>query len=686
MATNIDIISIKFLISSLYSSCLIDNKDIFSYMSDITDQSSTSNKFNEMIQKIFTLDIKTGEGLILDNTNGTANLTKFEYILELLISFLSQIKNIINNIENYKEKFKTLTTIIITSISISGAEIANTKADASAAFPDPTTITLPTIRTSDYNASGRTYGYNGSTTFKEYNKSTPKNLTIVQNDLNNNTNWEKILEYHAYYILNMTQDNAKVQIHALVGYYKLVQYYFKVYKYSEELIFRTSLTYTAAAGLTPEQGTLVTLCNYLEINLTDLINNINEYVTVETSSSENENIKKSGRIFKVKNITNPIIISVEGTPALTDTFKIYDNYDNYVFKYNYTQNSKDYTLKIPIINVIIESGVITKIILDDKYFKLPLKMAELDKDISVNDATGQYPITVNSISIVDKDLYSLKSEYLLTGKELKKNNENIEKYRKDINDTVSKFNINSNKNDILNIQINIYYCIYGIIIFILIGLNLYQFTNNIKQIISLIVIVIIIILILINYYIQNKYIEEFKENFFTTLTCKGLKTNESIANKVTYINNYINTFVPNTKVYLNNLMAYLPLLDSYDLYKKLSKSMKKEKKDFNNIEKEYYNKNINAIENTSMMRDEIINKSAYINLISYTFLIISLLYLSYLLIPDYIKLSVFIGLLLFIIIMWIYIYNIKETVRRNSNNKYWIKPSENILNELKRIS
>ena len=84
MATNNDIISIKKLIKNLYDSCLIDNKDIFSYMSDITDPSLTStNKFNEMIQKIFTLDIKTDRGLILDSADGIRNLSKFEYILEL---------------------------------------------------------------------------------------------------------------------------------------------------------------------------------------------------------------------------------------------------------------------------------------------------------------------------------------------------------------------------------------------------------------------------------------------------------------------------------------------------------------------------------------------------------------------------------------------------------------------------
>ena len=680
MATNNDLLSIKNLINRLYGTYITDNRTELKYMSGITDPSlTTGNAFHEKIQKIFALNVNNTSQIILSTANGGtsfADVDNFKYILEAIISLLNQIKRFITKSTNYEDKFSKLTAIKITAISVSDETLKEDSNQAAANnMHSGTILTIANIKISD--ASKITLS---STTYTKGSSLQHQSITDLTNP-----SCVIILSNHIYYLLNTSTDSLNLQVNALLAYYKLVQFYFRLYETSEKLLLTTSLSYIVPyVGYTP--GNLNVLCAALSTLHTDLNNEKTTYINNVYSDNDIQNqpdiTVASTNVTTVTRIGNPIIIEFT-TPLITSNYNYYE--DNYIFKYKYTYGGNTITLYFPIRKFTYNgSNNITKVHLDDTNNDLPKIFTEGTVINHTNILTG---LTTHEIKIIKKDLNYLKKDYDLTEEKLKEYNNDIEENKRKINNTVLKYDINSNKIDILKIQLNIYYCIYGIIIFLLLGLNLYEFNNNTKQIISLIIIVIIIISILVNYYIKQKYIEEFKENFFATSlpppTCNAAVYSNTTS-RLKYIQDHIDVFVPATKIYLENLLSYLPSLNTISLYTKILTSMNKEKKQFNKINKEYHNKFLNGVENTNMVFNEIINYSAYIYLISFTFLIIALLYLSYLLIPDYIKIFLFIALLLFVIVMWIYIYNIKEIVRSNSYNKYWIKPSGNTLNELKR--
>ena len=685
MATNNDLLSIKNLINRLYGTYITDNRTELKYMSDITDPSlTTGNAFHEKIQKIFALNVNNTPKIILSAyaiVSGSDTFTEvdnFKYILEAIISLLNQIKRFITKSTNYEDKFSKLTAIKITAISVSDETLKEDSNQAAANnMHSGTILTIANIKISV--ADKITFDAGGVT----YIKTTLPHQTIATSDLLA-ANAKKILSNHIYYLLNTSTDSLNLQVNALLAYYKLVQFYFRLYETSEKLLLTTSLSYIVPSdGYTP--GNLNVLCAALSTLHTDLNNEKTTYINNVYSDNDIQNqpdiTVASTNVTTVTSIGNPIII-VFTTPLTTSNYKYYE--DDYIFKYKYTYGGNTITLYFPIRKFTYASNNIINVHLDDTNNDLP----KIFTEGTIINHTDKLPgLTTHEIKIIKKDLNYLKKDYDITEKQLKEYNNDIEENKRKINNTVLKYDINSNKIDILKIQLNIYYCIYGIIIFLLLGLNLYEFNNNTKQIISLIIIVIIIISILVNYYIKQKYIEEFKENFFATPlpppTC-NTAVYSNTTSRLKYIQDHIDVFVPATKIYLENLLSYLPSLNTISLYTKILTSMNKEKKQFDKINKEYHNKFLNGVENTNMVFNEIINYSAYIYLISFTFLIIALLYLSYLLIPDYIKIFLFIALLLFVIVMWIYIYNIKEIVRSNSYNKYWIKPSGNTLNELKR--
>ena len=598
MATNNDLLSIKNLINRLYGTYITDNRTELKYMSDITDPSlTTGNAFHEKIQKIFALNVNNPPKIILSAyVSGSDTFTEvdnFKYILEAIISLLNQIKRFITKSTNYEDKFSKLTAIKITAISASVETLTEASNQSIAdGMYSGTTLTIANIKISD--ASKITLS---STTYTKGSSLQHQSITDLTNP-----SCVKILRNHIYYLLNTSTDSLNLQVNALLAYYKLVQFYFKLYETSEKLLLKTD--FTDLSNLT------TVICTPLNILHIDLNNEKTTYINNVYSDNDIQNqpdiTVASTNVTTVTRIGNPIIIEFT-TPLITSNYNYYE--DNYIFKYKYTYGGNTITLYFPIRKFTYNgSNNITKVHLDDTNNDLP----KIFTEGTVINHTDMLPgLTTHEIKIIKKDLNYLKKDYDLTEEKLKEYNNDIEENKRKINNTVLKYDINSNKIDILKIQLNIYYCIYGIIIFLLLGLNLYEFNNNTKQIISLIIIVIIIISILVNYYIKQKYIEEFKENFFATPlpppTC-NTTVYSNTTSILKYIQDHIDVFVPATKIYLENLLSYLPSLNTISLYTKILTSMNKEKKQFNKINKEYHNKFLNGVENTNMVFNEIINK------------------------------------------------------------------------------
>jgi len=677
MATNTDLVNLNNTLKTFYNSYISDNKYYLNYLADITNKSLTDeNKFNRKIQQLFLLNINNVTTLIIDKTNPDSLIDEgLGPILNDIIMLLESFNIFITTDNDFVKKYNKIGKITIVVESAAGTISADNL----------------TLKNNFTLLTANTFNKNGNT-----------NLAYV-NIIDNLNNKETIIKNLIYYLLNMTQFNIKIQVNAILGYYKLVKHYYNIYKSCEKIMFTRTVTND--------------ICDEIKTEITSTINDANEYILVENfvekftvsapatsaaaaSTSAAAPIASTSAAAPAASTSAAApAASAASTSAAAASARVASSLDITVDGKIISQNPltveiifdinlKDYVDKTFLTEyvLVIDSQRIpivsyTATIINASSFKITFILHYNYEEYS-STATNLSNTAINTVLLTridKKKIEDLKKEFVFGGEQLKGNNINIENYRKNINKTVNIFKRNEERLNILNIQLNIYYCIYGIIIFALIGLANYPMLNRTKQIIVLAIIVIVILMIVINYFIQSRYIEEFKENFYAIPSCNSLV---STYDKINFIQNSINTFLPQSKLYMNNLMVYLPTLDTFDLYKQLTNSIKKERKSFNNIEKHYYNKEKEATEYTQLLNQQVLNKSSYIFLISYIFLVISLVYLSYLIIPDYIKLFLFIGLLFVIFILWIYIYNIVDIVRTNSYNKYWIKPSNQTISDL----
>lgn len=682
MATNTELVNIKNSLSTFYKNYIIDNKFIVSYLQDITNGSlSDNNNFNKTIQKLLLCNIN--ENSLITISSKTPPLLPKNNFLKILNVIIEIYEKFIDKLNEPNFKYNRLTKI---NIGINKPAISN--------------ISEITINVSSLSLLDITWDTNNTMGYEKNGTNKTEYILAVGGDLSF-INHKKIILNHVYYLLNGIDYNIKLEVNALLSFYKLVRLYYRFYNNSEKILYTTNASLT---GTTSAVTTLNSLCTDFETLFTDLDTEVNSYITVEEFTDNVEHFTTTNCIENATDnytvtITNcnPFIVTIPDR-IVKITCENFNPSDYKLTLYNISNGGQPFDVPITKCNTTIKGQYITTIETSaccnvsipggngvcpasDSSSSSPTDTTTNIPSTHVSDNTqhGAKGVTC-SASLKKKALTDLKNEFIVGGKILKSKNENIEKYRKNINRTVNRYNTNNNKKDFVNIQLNIYYCLLGIVTFLLIGLSLYNVEYKTKQLSVLGIISFIIILIIINVIIQKKYIEEFKEKFTTPdVACANLI---STADKINYIQKRLNIFVPQTKICLNNIMSYLPTLDTIDLYKKLTNSIRKEQKTFKGIENLYYHKDLDSNESTQLLKHEILNKSSLISLISFLYLIIALIYLGYIMYPEYIKIFLFIGLLCFIVIVWIYFINLKEYVRTNSYNKYWSKPSDNTISTL----
>jgi hypothetical protein len=79
------------------------------------------------------------------------------------------------------------------------------------------------------------------------------------------------------------------------------------------------------------------------------------------------------------------------------------------------------------------------------------------------------------------------------------------------------------------------------------------------------------------------------------------------------------------------------------------------------------------------MKHEMINKNAYLNMITITSFVIVFVYVMFMLDPTYVNVYFVIGVILILINLAVYYILILHPVRTKSRNKYWYKPSKNTM-------
>lgn len=150
----------------------------------------------------------------------------------------------------------------------------------------------------------------------------------------------------------------------------------------------------------------------------------------------------------------------------------------------------------------------------------------------------------------------------------------------------------------------------------------------------------------------------------------------------TFASNQITIFTEYVKDIFISYHIYLSTLDASDLFRKVSGSMKNEKKTFNEHREIYkYKKDIND-KSIDIMKHEMILKTAIINMLTLTFLIIAAIYLAYTYKPEFIKVYLYIGGIFGIFNIYIFFKTIIQPTRTRARNAYWYNVAESIARKM----
>jgi len=157
------------------------------------------------------------------------------------------------------------------------------------------------------------------------------------------------------------------------------------------------------------------------------------------------------------------------------------------------------------------------------------------------------------------------------------------------------------------------------------------------------------------------------------LTCSNLASTISTANKVSFLNNSTAIFINYALGVLVSYNMYLSTIDSMDLFKRLSGSMKNELASYKDQEISYKLKADANNKTIDLTKHDMIFKTSLLSMITNIACVICALFAMYMSYPEYLKIYLIItGIIVFYCVYKFY-YSILHPVRTRARNKYWYK-------------
>ena len=160
-----------------------------------------------------------------------------------------------------------------------------------------------------------------------------------------------------------------------------------------------------------------------------------------------------------------------------------------------------------------------------------------------------------------------------------------------------------------------------------------------------------------------------------TIACENLGSD---SNKQTFAENQITIFIEYLKEIFVSYHIYLTTLDSTDLFRRISGSMRGEHKTFKEHREIYKYKNMINDKTIDIMKHEMIVKTAIVTMITLMFLIITAVYLAFTYKPEFIKAYLIIAGIFGILNIYIFIKAIIQPTRTKARNNYWYKIADSI--------
>jgi len=638
MASNPQYYDLKNMLNLYYVNFFFDNKNLVSYLQDIS--SEGGNVFDDTSKKVLSLEInKNGSILFYEDGKTSTLFTRYTKLLYTITEVTQTIYFIIKTNSNYFDIYKMLSEIKLINTVPSAVDIAslNTVADTNTRYYiDGTMLNI----------------YNSDIIPLEFDKNADK--------INPATNLDNvgIIKNYLKFLISFSDYNLKTQLYAFYYYLIMLNQFFMFYYKSEKLLV------SGADG---------NLCNYFNnmfsINLLELKGAIDALLNTGRESSLFE--------LNTKCIsTCPITLNI-----------IYTRADDILYFEKDEQFENNYLVIVDEIAYEVLSSQYE----EEKtnyYKKLIGFTLKANSNESSCQSNGSFPtmnITQNHskrISIRGKTVSDIRRDYIISGNNLRNMNMNIEKSKDIINKTVKEYDKQETINKSLMLRVHIYYFIFACILISYLIIYFGYFDQKIKINFAIAVIFVIVLLIIFNYFFNYDFIEKFQAPSATvtidTTDCSSLTASSSVARRLNFINNHITIFTEYIAVIITSFNLYLSSLDSIDLFKKLSGSMKNESNTFKEHETLYKYKEKTNKKLVDIMKHDMIYNTAFVNMITFMALIISLFMAAYIYNPEYIKVYLIITGILTFFNLYMYFYSILHPVRTKARNKYWYKLAESV--------
>lgn len=271
---------------------------------------------------------------------------------------------------------------------------------------------------------------------------------------------------------------------------------------------------------------------------------------------------------------------------------------------------------------------------------------------------------------------NFKKRFLDTGKELRSMNSNILDSRNKINSLYEKSNGQKEILNSLDTYLIIYYVCIAIIIAIYIAL-VFITKKDIQQYGTIGAFIIAFIMNISNNFLsRGAIIEKFTE---TEIQCDSVDT---VRKKSDFIKQKIEVYMDYFDTYLDNVQQELNNDDVTNVFQHVYGSLENEKKAFKEHEKNYKYKVKIGKQGIDIIKQDIIERIAYMYLISSCTLIVTMVFLLYLFAPEYINIYIGIAALIILYLLIVYYYKVIQTVNTKSSNKYWGNISEETMEKL----
>jgi hypothetical protein len=676
MASNPNLNELKILFSTYYNNFFFDNREIVGFLRDIT--ATGGNFFDVMSKQILSLAINNNNQLILRKNRADTDLkTRYHSILFTLHSVIQTLVYIIRTTSNYHDIYR----------GIQKVQLINTAVPADIA---PVLKTVhANLKTKYMIEAGTLYIYDSDVKAMEFDKFTHKYKEHLHDQAIDND----IIKNHIYFILSFNDYNMKSQIFAYY-YYIITAKIFADFYYNAEYLL--------------DSGSDESICNYF--------NNEGSSVMRELSLAMDALISSSGQTTVLKEFTAKCInmcpvslkinyaddkplddlITFDKDSSIVDEFLVIidEQRQDPVTKLTQTISTTYEIMNASYLNLqdtpYLGTAADRKFLKDmPPYMKIPdtiiLKAYSTQATGCGIEAASQFQ-TVNVelnqnviIKIYPKSVSDMRRDYIMTGMNLGSLNSDIQRSKDKINRVAKNYNKQKDVNRFIEQRQTIY---TYIIIALFIGftvLYFVEFKTSLKLTTSYGMLVVVLIMLAVNYYLKYDFIEPFNVVTVDATPCSGLGESSSISSRLTFIQNNITSFSENVKNLVLSFHVYLSTLDSLDLFKKMTGSLKTEMRQFKEHEKYYRYKEKLDNKTVDVMKHEMITNTAYINMITFICLIITIFFICYFYRPELFKTYAIVAVILIGINMAVYYLIILKPVRTRARNKYWAKPTKKTL-------